>query len=46
MKTQNKTEKYQGKYLGHKVSDSTVSVDPGKTQAIHTWLESSCMHEL
>ena len=34
------------KYLGHKVSDGTVSVDPTKTEAISTWLQPSCVREL
>ena len=34
------------KYLGQKISDGTVLVDPTKTEAISTWPEPFCMHEL
>ena len=38
--------KRQIKYLGYKISDGTVSVDPAKTEAISTWPEPSCVCEL
>ena len=40
------SEKCQIKYLGHKISNSTVPADLAKTEAIHTWPELSYVHEL
>ena len=34
------------KCLGHKISDSMVSVDPAKTEAINTWPEPPCVCDL
>ena len=31
------------KYLGHKIIDSIVLVDPAKIEAISTWPEPSCV---
>ena len=39
-------KKHQIKYLGYKISDGTVLVDPSKTEAISTWLVPSCVREL
>ena len=34
------------KYLGHKISNSIVLIDPAKTEAISIWPEPSCVYEL